>query len=161
MSRQSKCYLKSVWIWLLTAQKPINRPGWWKGKFISNAGSWGRGRVADICPKADSPPPGNQRGKSSYRQSVGGGLYAEIAQSSLTVIFKLVTGGVTSVILVFLGAVNHQFQGLFFPHFSEANSENCGSSCPEYSLVIMYLTSPPGVLVSIRQLTGYGSEYYL
>ena len=40
--------------------------------FISNAGSWGRGRVADICPKADSPPPGNQLGKSSYRQSVGG-----------------------------------------------------------------------------------------
>ena len=39
----------------------------------------------------------------------GGGLYAEIAQSSLTVIFKLVTSGLTSVILVVLGAVNHQF----------------------------------------------------
>ena len=57
--------------------------------------------------------------------------------------------------------VRLQFQVLFFPYFSEANSENCGSSCPEYSLVIMYLTSPPGVLVSVRQLTGYGSEYYL
>ena len=163
MSRQSKCYLKSVWIWLLTAQKPITQARLAERKvcFISNAGSWRKGRVADICPKADSPPPGNPWGKSSYRQSVGGGLYAETAQSSLTVIFKLVPGSLTSVILVALGAVNDQFQVLFFPYFSEANSENCGSSCPEYSLVIMYLTSPPGVLVSVRQLTGYGSEYYL
>ena len=45
--------------------------------------------------------------------------------------------------------------------FSEANSQNCGSSCPGYRLVIMQLTFPPGVLVSIRQLTGYGSEYCL
>ena len=93
--------------------------------------------MADIRPKVNSPPPGNQWGNSSYRQSVGGGLYAEIAQSTLTVIFKMVIGGLNSIILVVLGTVNHQFQGLFLPHFSEANSENCGSSCPEYSLVNM------------------------
>ena len=28
------CYRKSMWwVWLLTAFEPINRPGWWKGKF--------------------------------------------------------------------------------------------------------------------------------
>ena len=80
--------------------------------------------MADICPKVNSPPPGNQWGKSSYRQNVGGGLHAEIAQSTLTVIFKMVIGGLNSIILVVLGTVNHQFQGLFLPHFSEANSEN-------------------------------------
>ena len=25
--------LNSVWVGLLTAQKPIHRPGWWKGEF--------------------------------------------------------------------------------------------------------------------------------
>ena len=36
-------------------------------------------------------------------------------QSALTVIFKLVTGGLTSIILVLLGTVNLQFQGPFVP----------------------------------------------
>ena len=36
-------------------------------------------------------------------------------QSALTVIFRLVTGGLTSVILVVLGTVNLQFQGPFVP----------------------------------------------
>ena len=38
-------------------------------------------------------------------------LYLEIAQSVLTVIFKLVIGGLTSAILIVLGTVNLQFQG--------------------------------------------------
>ena len=45
----------------------------------------------------------------------GRGRHAERAQSSLTVIFKLVTGGLISVILVVLGTVNLQFQGHFVP----------------------------------------------
>ena len=24
---------RSVWVWLIAAQKLINRPGWWKGRF--------------------------------------------------------------------------------------------------------------------------------
>ena len=28
-----------VWVQLLATQKPVGRPGWWKGKFISDAGS--------------------------------------------------------------------------------------------------------------------------
>ena len=42
-------------------------------------------------------------------------LHAETAQSALTVIFKLVVGGLTSVILIVLGTVNLQFQGPFVP----------------------------------------------
>jgi len=41
------------------------------------------------------------------------GLYAETAQSALPVIFKLVIGGLTGIILVVLGTVNLQFQGPF------------------------------------------------
>ena len=48
--------------------------------------------------------------------------------------------------------------GSLCSHFFVANSWNCGNSCPGYGLVIVSLTSPPGVLVSVRQLTGYGSE---
>ena len=36
-------------------------------------------------------------------------------QSALTVVFKLVMGGLTSIILVVLGRVNLQFQGPFVP----------------------------------------------
>ena len=51
--------------------------------------------------------------------------------------------------------------GCTYSCFFAVDSWNCGSSRPGYSPIIMWLTSPPGVLVSIRQLTGYGSEYYL
>ena len=39
------------------------------------------------------------------------GLHAETAQSALTVIFKLVIGSLTSVILIVLSTINLQFQG--------------------------------------------------
>ena len=47
--------------------------------------------------------------------SGGGGLHAETAQSSLTVIFRLVTGGLTSDMLVALGTASLQFQHSFVP----------------------------------------------
>ena len=59
--------------------------------------------------------------------------------SQLTITFKLVITGLTSLFLVALSTVNVQFQGPFVPIL------NCGSSRPGYSLVIMSLTSPPGV----------------
>ena len=52
-------------------------------------------------------PPLTIRGKSFYRQ--GRGLHAETIQSALTVILKLVIGGLTSVISIVLGTVNLQF----------------------------------------------------
>ena len=41
----------------------------------------------------------------------GRGLHAETAQSVLTVIWRLVISGLTSVILIVLSAVSLQFQG--------------------------------------------------
>ena len=45
----------------------------------------------------------------------GGGYLQKTAQSALTVILKLVTGGLMSVILIVLSAVSLQFQGRFVP----------------------------------------------
>ena len=47
----------------------------------------------------------------------GRGLHAEISQSALTVPFKLVIRGMTSVILLFLDTINLQFQGQFVSLF--------------------------------------------
>ena len=52
-------------------------------------------------------------------------LHAETAQSSLTVIFKLVIGGLTSLIFVVLDTVNLQFQG--FPHSSVGKKSACNA----------------------------------
>ena len=52
-------------------------------------------------------------GKSFYRWREG--LHVETAQSALTVILKLVIGGLTSVILILLSTINLQFQGWFVP----------------------------------------------
>jgi len=46
---------------------------------------------------------------------VGRGLHAVTAQSALTVIFKLVIGGLTGIILVVLGTFYLHFQGPFVP----------------------------------------------
>ena len=44
-------------VWLLAAQKPVNRLGWWKGKFaLFPVPATGRGRV-DIHSEADTLPP--------------------------------------------------------------------------------------------------------
>ena len=85
--------------------------------FISDAGDWGLGsRVVDVCPNTDSPLLAT-RSKNFYRQKWWweGCLHAETAQRSLTVIFKLVIGGLTSVILFVLGPVNLQLQGPLAP----------------------------------------------
>ena len=75
-----------------------------------------RGRVADICPKADSPLPVlGTSGTRGFIDRRWGVLHVERAQSSLTVIFKLVISSLASIILVVLCTVNLQFQGWFVP----------------------------------------------
>ena len=39
------CLCRRTQVWLRAAQKPLKRPGWWKGKFyfILDAGNWGWG----------------------------------------------------------------------------------------------------------------------
>ena len=60
-------------VWLLNAQKPRNRPAWWKGKFVlfqTLATGLGEGG-GHICAKADYPP--------HSRQVVGESFYREIS----------------------------------------------------------------------------------
>ena len=112
-----------VWaVWLFTTQKPISRPGWWKEKFalfqmLATGGrgvreggghlSWFKGWL--------SPTPWQAGAESIYRQSLVGGLPAETAESSLTVIFKLIISALTSIILVVSGTISFQFQGALVP----------------------------------------------
>ena len=92
-------------------QLPISRPDWWKGRFaffrISAGTREGRclskGQLSALkinCARA-------------FLTRVGGwgGLHAETAQSALTVIFRLIIGGLTSLILIVQLIL--QFQGQF------------------------------------------------
>ena len=97
-----KCYWKSVGgVQLLTAQKPKNRPGWWRVCFISGVGNWGWGgggqggwwtsvqRLAPLPPLAVS----EARAFIDRRK----GPHAETAQSAAS----LVTDGLAHIILTF------------------------------------------------------------
>ena len=79
------------------------------------------GRVTDICPKADDPPPPPRTSKvgmnwaRTFIDRSGRWLHAETTLSSLTVIFRLVLSGLAGIIMFVLDTVNLQFQGPFFP----------------------------------------------
>ena len=106
-------------LWLLAIQMPINRPGWWKVCFNS-------GQISV------------QRQTPWYPQQAGAFIDIQKQHSHLlTVIFKLVISDLTNVILAVLGTVNLHVPGSICSQFFGANSQNCGSSCPGYSLVIM------------------------
>ena len=78
--------------------------------------TWGGGWTSVQRPTPPHPPPHthSNRGARAFIDRRRG-LHAETAQSALTVIFRLVIGGLTSVILIVLGTVNLQFQGPFVP----------------------------------------------
>ena len=95
---------------LLTDQKPISRPGWWKGKFVllqmpTTGGEGGRHL-------SKGRPPPKVVGESFYRWGWGD-AWGEVTCRNSTVIsnsqLQLVISGVTSIILVVLGTVNLQF----------------------------------------------------
>lgn len=98
---------------LLASLKPIKRQAWWKVCFILEAGKWWLEVGGRTPVQRSAPLPGQPVGKSFYRHREG--LQAETAQSARTVILKLVTGGLTSVISIVLGTVSLQFQ--FVPSF--------------------------------------------
>ena len=70
-------------------------------------GVGGCGRLS----KGRCPTPDNQGARAFIDRRRG--LHAETIQSALTVILKLVIGGLTSLILLVLGTVNLQFQVRF------------------------------------------------
>ena len=78
------CDVTESGVWLLTAQKPIKRPGWYKvccifdANKLSTLEAGGVREKADACPKADSVHP-QPVGKSFYRQREEAWLHAETA----------------------------------------------------------------------------------
>ena len=91
-------------------------------------------------------PPLTIRGQELLEPEGGG--YMQKQQSALTVIWKLIIGGLILVILIALSTVNLHFQGWFVPI----------SLGPILGINFFHLVR---VSVSIRQLTDKGSEYYL
>ena len=85
--------------------------------FISDASIWcgEGGRHLSKGRLRHTPPHSRQAEGESFYQHSGGQLHVETVQSSLTVIFKLVLSGLTSIILIVLGTVNLQFQSPFVP----------------------------------------------
>ena len=77
--------------------------------FTLDAGNWWGGWTPVQRPT--SPTPDSQWARAFIDR--GRRLRAETAQSALTVILKLVIGGLTSVISIVLSTVNLQFQGRF------------------------------------------------
>ena len=67
----------------------------------------------------------------------GQGLHAETAQSALTVVLKLVIGGLTSVLFTVLSTFSLQSQGQCVAISLRPVFINCGSLCHSYRLTIM------------------------
>ena len=92
------CLCRRTQVWLRAAQKPLKRPGWWKGKFtLFWMQATGGGGEAGHLSKGQLPAL-TSGGKSLYRQREG--AICETAQSSLTVILKLVISDLASVVLI-------------------------------------------------------------
>ena len=105
-----------------------------KFALFSDADHW-RGGVADICPKANFPPPlATSRAGDFIDRGWGGGNYMQKQHSQLwqsSPNWSSVVWPVSS--WLFWSICSHCF---------EVISPNCGSLCRGYSLVIMQLISP-------------------
>ena len=95
---------------LLAAQKPVNRPGWWKGKFAlfqmpdTGGGGW----------QARVQRPDDKQGVRAVIDRGGAGLRTETAVISNSHL-HLVVRGLTGSILVVLATVNLHFRGTLVP----------------------------------------------
>ena len=88
---------------VLATQKPVSRPGWWKGKFAlfqMLATGVGEGWQTSVQKVGDSPHPLMATSGARAFIDRSRGLHTETAQSALTVIFKLVIGSLSSSILI-------------------------------------------------------------
>lgn len=124
-----------VGVWLLAAQKPITRPGWWKGNFaLFQMLATGGGGHADVCQEATPPTPATSEA----------GLYKQKEEATCrnrTVIphndHLQIDHRWCGIILVVWVRQSSVPEVCLFP-FLEAGSQDCGSSlCRRCSLVIM------------------------
>ena len=134
--------------------------------FILDAGNreWRReGHKGPFSPSTDSPLPDST-------PTVGGGVVKgfidrgrgclQKQQSALMVILKLITSGLASISFAVLGAVNLSSRVSLFPflwgRFSELWQLLLWVPSGHHVINLFHLV---GASVSIKQLTGYGSEY--
>ena len=116
----------SVGVRLPATQKAINRLVWWKGKFALFQMPQLEGR-ADVYPMADTSQC-NQWGKSFYRQKEGDTCRNRTVSSNSHLLVGHLDCFRYSSSLV---------PGLICFHFFAVSSQNCGSSFPGCSLVIV------------------------
>ena len=93
--KQEHVFVTKSGVWLLEAQKPVERPGWWKGNGCQQTGIGGGGTPVQ---RLTFPPPPCCTNNQGARDFIDGerGLQAETAESALMLILKLVFSGLTS-----------------------------------------------------------------
>ena len=79
--------------------------------YILNASDWGHG--GGQTPVQSATPPLTIMGQQSVQAEEWG--YMQKQQSALTVILKLVTSGLTNIIVIVLNTGDFKFQGCIFP----------------------------------------------
>ena len=97
-------------------------------------------------------------GRASYSPREGAPCRNNTVSSA--VIFKLVMGGLTRVIMIVLGTVNFHFQGQFV---SVSLRPILGSVWlqSDHHVANFFHLVPVSVSINTRELKQYGSEYYL
>ena len=122
---------------LLYAQKPINRPGWWEGKFaLSQTLAAGKGGQTSVQRQTPHPSTGNQWGKSCCRQKER----AACRNSTVNPDSHLQSGHWWSD-QSHLGCFKYSYSSV--PGFVETSSQNRGNLCCGWCPVIVWLTSSP------------------
>ena len=100
---------------LLAAQKPVKRPGWWKSLLyfrywqVEGQGEW----MSVQKPTPSPPPPPHWQSEARVFIDRERGLYAESAQSALTVSLKLVIRGWPASSLIWVQLIFSSRVGLF------------------------------------------------
>ena len=152
----SKSWCQQTGVWQLNAQKPLKKPGWWKGNFalfwMLATGRWGEGRRL-----SKGQLPLQTVGKSFQRQREG-----TMCRNSR----QLWQSSWSGSPVVWPASWLFQVQLIFSSrlacfHFLEASCQNCGSlghSSGDPAVNFFHLV---GVSVFIIQLSGCGWEYSL
>ena len=130
--------------------------------FILDASNWGWGGEGGQLSKGQLPSTDNQWARAFIDIYRGRGLHAETAHSSVTVVLKLVIDGLTAVILIASSTdICSSMISLFSFSWGQFLELWQLMSWLQSSHNVGNLFHPVSISVSVRQLTGYGSGYYL
>ena len=88
-------------------QKPVNRLGWWKGKFALFQTPATEGEGGGHCPRASSRP--DKQGMRAFIDITGWGAPCRNSTVISNSHLRFVVSCLTSIILVVLGSINFKF----------------------------------------------------